>query len=41
MAGIGYGGYIVQLYACLNHTHYPNLKRLLLMNTFSRLSKNQ
>jgi hypothetical protein len=31
----------VQLYSSLNHTHLPNLKRLLLVNTFSRIGKSQ
>jgi hypothetical protein len=39
-AGIGYGGYIVQMYTSINHTHYPNLKKILLVNTFTQLSKS-
>jgi hypothetical protein len=38
-AGVGYGGYIVQMYMSINHMHYPNIKKILLVNTFTQLSK--
>lgn len=40
-AGFGYGGYITQLYISINQNGFNNIKKIMLVNSFSKIGKGQ